>query len=76
VLRTHDKQTSAAIHAWLLQRDVDQGRIVDEEQIAGRTLLLRLLVEGLAMRAVRDPDLPPERVRALLADAIGRVMAD
>jgi len=28
------------------------------------------------MRAVRDPDLPPERVRALLADAIGRVMAD
>jgi len=25
---------------------------------------------------VRDPDLPPERVRALLADAIGRVMTD
>lgn len=41
-----------------------------------KTLLLRLLVEGLAMRAVRDPDLPPARVRTLLADAIGRVMAD
>ena len=76
VLRTHDKQTSAAIHAWLRQRDASLGRVLDEEQIAGRTLLLRLLVEGLAMRAVRDPDLPPERVRALLADAIGRVMAD
>ena len=76
VLRTHDKQTSAAIHAWLRQRDADQGRGVDEERIASRTLLLRLLVEGLAMRAVRDPDLPPERVRALLADAIGRVMGD
>lgn len=76
VLRTHDKQTSGAIHAWLRQHDVNLGRPVDEEQIAGRTLLLRLLVEGLAMRAVRDPDLPPARVRALLADAIGRVMAD
>ncbi|HEL4110653.1 TPA: TetR/AcrR family transcriptional regulator [Stenotrophomonas maltophilia] len=76
VLRTHDKQTSAAIHAWLRQRDVNLGRRVDEEGIAARTLLLRLLVEGLAMRAVRDPDLPPERVRALLADAIGRVMVD
>ncbi|MGF6416806.1 AcrR family transcriptional regulator [Stenotrophomonas sp. AN71] len=76
VLRTHDQQTSAAIHTWLRQRDTGLGRHVDEEQIAMRTLLLRLLVEGLAMRAVRDPDLPPARVRALLADAIGRVMAD
>jgi AcrR family transcriptional regulator len=76
VLRTHDKQTSAAIHAWLRQRDVSLGRPIDEEAIAGRTLLLRLLVEGMAMRAVRDPDLPPARVRTLLADAIGRVMAD
>ena len=76
VLRTHDQQTSNAIHAWLRQRDMGLGRPVDEERIAARTLLLRLLVEGLAMRAVRDPDLPPARVRTLLADAIGRVMAD
>lgn len=76
VLRTHDKLTSAAIQAWLRQRDVNLGRPVDEEGVAGRTLLLRLLVEGLAMRAVRDPDLPAARVRTLLADAIGRVMAD
>ncbi|WP_088099908.1 TetR/AcrR family transcriptional regulator [Xanthomonas retroflexus] len=76
VLRTHDKLTSAAIQAWLRQSDVNLGRPVDEEGIAGRTLLLRLLVEGLAMRAVRDPDLPAARVRTLLADAIGRVMAD
>jgi hypothetical protein len=60
----------------LRQRDVSLGRVVDEERIASRTLLLRLLVEGLAMRAVRDPDLPAARVRTLLADAIGRVMAD
>ncbi|TFZ45067.1 TetR/AcrR family transcriptional regulator [Stenotrophomonas maltophilia] len=76
VLRTHDKQTSAAIQAWLRQRDLALNRPIDEEGIAGRTLLLRLLVEGLAMRAVRDPDLPPARLRALLADAIGRVMGD
>lgn len=76
VLRTHDNQTSATIQAWLRQRDASLGRALDEERIAGRTLLLRLLVEGLAMRAVRDPDLPPARVRTLLADAIGRVMGD
>jgi hypothetical protein len=60
----------------LRQRDADQGRIVDEEQIAGRTLLLRLLVEGLAMRAVRDPDLAAETVRGLLAVAIASVLAE
>jgi len=38
--------------------------------------LMRLLVEGLAMRAVRDPDLAEATVRALLADAIATVLAE
>jgi hypothetical protein len=31
-------------------------------------------VEGLAMRAVRDPDLAPDVVRALLHEAVLRVV--
>ncbi|WP_303635625.1 MULTISPECIES: TetR/AcrR family transcriptional regulator [Stenotrophomonas] len=76
VLRTHDRQISAAIHAWLRAHDQARGRIIDEAAIAGRTLLLRVLVEGLAMRAVRDPDLAPALVRGMLVDAIARVMPD
>lgn len=74
VLRRHDKQITAAIHGWLRERDAGRGRTLDEERIARRTLLLRVLVEGLAMRAVRDPDLPTPRVRMLLADAIAQVL--
>jgi len=49
----------------------------DERDIDARTLLLlRVLVEGLAMRAVRDPDLAEATVRALLADAIATVLAE
>ncbi|MGR4897390.1 TetR/AcrR family transcriptional regulator [Stenotrophomonas sp. LARHCG68] len=74
VLRRHDKQTSAAIQAWLRERDVALGRTMDADRVAHRALLLRVLVEGLAMRAVRDPDLPPEQVRALLAEVLARVL--
>lgn len=75
VLRRHDKQTSAAIAGWLRQHDIARGRAADEGDLERRTLLLRLLVEGLAMRAVRDPDLVPDTVRQLLADVISTVLA-
>ena len=54
--------------------EIDQLHTLDTLKSRDFVKWQRLLVEGLAMRAVRDPDLPPERVRALLADAIGRVM--
>jgi len=74
VLRRHDKQASAAIHAWLREHDRARGVPVQEDAIERRTLLLRLLAEGLAMRAVRDPDLRLETVRELLSSAIARVL--
>lgn len=74
VLRRHDRQTSAAITGWLRQHDIARGRTPEAADLERRTLLMRLLVEGLAMRAVRDPDLAAETVRGLLAVAIASVL--
>ncbi|WP_312238233.1 helix-turn-helix domain-containing protein [Stenotrophomonas sp.] len=76
VLRRHDRQTSAAIGAWLRHHDMARGRDPDEGDIEARILLLRVLVEGLAMRAVRDPGLAKASLRRLLAAAISRVLGE
>ncbi|WP_457319767.1 TetR/AcrR family transcriptional regulator [Stenotrophomonas sp. P5_B8] len=76
VLRRHDRQTSAAIGAWLRHHDIARERDPEEGDIQARILLLRVLVEGLAMRAVRDPGLAKETLRSLLAAAIARVLGE
>ena len=45
-------------------------------QGGARTLLLRVLVEGLAMRAVRDPGLAKETLGRLLTAAIAPVLGE
>lgn len=76
VLRRHDRQTSAAIAAWLRHHDMARGRDPEEGDIQARILLLRVLVEGMAMRAVRDPGLAKNTLRSLLAAAIARVLGE
>lgn len=76
VLRRQDRQTSSALHARLRERDIERGNAVNERDIAHRTLLLRVLVEGLAMRAVRDPELEPDTVRRLLVATIPIVLPE
>ena len=50
--------------------------LVGRRAQGGGTLLLRVLVEGLAMRAVRDPGLAKEPLGRLLTDAIARVLGE
>lgn len=76
VLRRYDRQTSAAIADWLRHHDTAQGRIVEDAQLQRRVLLLRVLVEGLAMRAVRDPELALATVRELVQAAVASVYAE
>lgn len=76
VLRRHDKLTTDTVCDWLRRHDIGRGAEIDEASLQERTLLLRVVVEGLAMRAIRDPDLAPDTVRALLAQAISRVLGD
>lgn len=74
VLRRHDKLTTEAVCQWLRRHDIERGAKIDEAALHERTLLLRVMVEGLAMRAVRDPNLAPGTVRAMLAAVIARVL--
>ncbi len=76
VLRRHDKLTTDGICTWLRQHDQARGVAIDEAALQQRTLLFRITVEGLAMRAVRDPDLPADTVRWLLRHAVTAVIGD
>lgn len=76
VLRRQDKLTTAIVRDWLRQHDVARGVKIDEAALDARTLVLRVMVEGLAMRAVRDPDQSPEAVRALLTRMIAQVLGE
>lgn len=76
VLRKHDKLTTEAVCDWLREHDIARGVQLDEASLRQRTLLLRVVVEGLAMRAVRDPDLAPETVRRLLLGVISQVLGE
>jgi AcrR family transcriptional regulator len=74
VLRRHDRHTNQGICSWLRAHDQARGLPVDEAGLRARTLLFRITVEGLAMRAVRDPDLSADEVRGLLAPVISTVV--
>ncbi|MBT2767071.1 TetR/AcrR family transcriptional regulator [Stenotrophomonas sp. ISL-67] len=74
VLRRHDKAASDSIQAWLKQHDQARGAAIDDADLHARTLRFRVTVEGLAMRAVRDPDLSPAAVRGLLEQAVSAVI--
>ncbi|HEY0335310.1 MAG TPA: helix-turn-helix domain-containing protein [Stenotrophomonas sp.] len=76
VLRRHDQLTTATVHDWLRRYDTARGATIDEASLQQRTLLLRVVVEGLAMRAVRDPALAPDTLRVLLEQTIARVLSD
>ncbi|RXR08672.1 TetR/AcrR family transcriptional regulator [Pseudoxanthomonas composti] len=76
VLQRHDRLTTQTVCDWLRQHDLARGAAIDEAGLQRRTLLMRTVVEGLAMRAVRDPDIAPQTVRAMLAGAMAQVLND
>ena len=76
VLRRHDQLTTATVCDWLRRHDSARAAPIDEAALAQRALLLRVVVEGLAMRAVRDPDLDPATLRALLEQTVSRVLGE
>ncbi|WP_296253045.1 TetR/AcrR family transcriptional regulator [uncultured Stenotrophomonas sp.] len=76
VVRNHDKQIGEAIAQWLRRHDQERGRALDEGAIQQRVLLLRLLVEGAAMRAVRNPDVSEFTLRGVLTDLIAHALPD
>jgi AcrR family transcriptional regulator len=65
-----DRAAAAALGEWLRQITRARGLDLDDAGIRARGLALQCLFDGLAMRAVKDPDLDP----ALLATALDAVL--
>jgi len=74
---TRDAEIAAATHAsdrvfradlaaWFARSREDGGLGVAQEQVATRVLILQSLIEGLAMRAISQPDLSVDQVKAAL----------
>ncbi|NKJ20951.1 TetR/AcrR family transcriptional regulator [Dyella sp. SG609] len=84
---TRDKQVATAIHhadelactefrQWL-EKPAEEGGIGMSPAISERrSLALMLLVEGLAVRAARDPKLDTELLREALAEVVHKLMEE
>lgn len=84
---TRDKQVAKAIHhadevactefrQWL-ERPVDEGGLGMSTAVSERrSLAMMLLVEGLAVRAARDPKLDTSLLREALVDVVSRLLGE
>jgi AcrR family transcriptional regulator len=67
-LRAADALARSELQAWLGRSRGEGGLGVPEDVAARRALLLQCLVEGLAVRAAREPDLDSRQLRSALDD--------
>lgn len=49
---------------WLRRHAMERGRALDEDEIEGRALAMQCFIEGLAIRAARQPGLERDELRA------------
>jgi len=73
-LRSADMVTRAEFQTWLGRSRNEGGMGLPEEIAASRALLLQSVVEGLALRAVREPDLDPDQLRSTLDDLFAKLL--
>jgi len=67
-LRAADALARSELQAWLGRSRSEGGLGLPEDVAARRALLLQCLVEGLAVRAAREPDLDSRQLRSALDD--------
>jgi len=67
-LRRSGAVTRAGLQAWLERPRSEGGYGMPSDQAATQALLLRSLVEGLALHAAREPDLDLAKLKAALDD--------
>lgn len=65
-----DRVTGSDLVAWLRERQRREGDETAERDLEARAFLIRCVLGGLAIRAIREPDLD----RAVLADALRMVL--
>jgi AcrR family transcriptional regulator len=74
-LRSSDRRTRGELQAWLARSRDEGGLGLAADVAASRTLLLRSVLEGLVMRAAREPDLDPVELKAALDDLFAKILA-
>ena len=73
-LRSSDSCTRTEFEAWLSRSRSEGGLGLPDDVAASRALLLQCVVEGLALRAVREPDLDPDQLQTTLNDLFARLL--
>ena len=74
-LRSSDAVMRAEFQAWLTRSSDRGGAGLPADTAAARALLLRCVVDGLALRAAREPDLDPRLLRSALDELFQRIFA-
>jgi AcrR family transcriptional regulator len=69
-LASADRVTGSDLREWLKEVAGSEGRAIGERELEARSFLLRCLLGGLAIRAIREPDLDP----AVLTDSLELVL--
>ncbi len=65
-IQAADRLTRGDFQAWLSRKPASGGLGLDERQAEAQALLMQIVVEGLAVRAAREPGLEPARLRQAL----------
>jgi AcrR family transcriptional regulator len=74
-LRDSDVITRNAFKAWLARSTAEGGLGLPDELAGSRALQLQLVVEGLMLRAVREPDIDRKQLDRALECAFARMLA-
>lgn len=69
-LRCADEVAREDFVAWLRQRGAERGDRIDEGEAGWRSLALQLVIEGLVLRAIREPDLDRRLVNRVLDELL------
>lgn len=74
-LRESDHLTRANLEDWLGRSKKDGGRGVRKNLAESRAILMQCVIEGLAIRALREPDLDFEKLAPALRQLFDRLLA-
>ena len=74
-LRESDRLTRANLEDWLGRSTKEGGRGVPQDLAESRAILMQCVIEGLAIRALREPDLDFEKLAPALRQLFDQLLA-
>ncbi len=74
-LRSSDQEIRNELAAWLSASIADGGKGLPPELARVRAITLQTFMEGLAIRALREPEIPPAELQAAIADFIDKLFS-